>query len=253
MKRVTRDRPSGYTVYLVAASIIIVVLASAIWVRTGHGAPSHGSIETSYPSVPLAKVPRSTALFVGDEFTAGYGGIGRNAYPRIVCNNMQFVCNVDASAGTRLVSTSDAAADSALIDRLATDQKLYSADVLIVDAGRNDLDQPVPVYADALSQYLTRAAGSWPDAKIVVVAPTFLSPEPAEIYTSRLQAIQDAAASVGGIVVDPVSEGWYQGVDVASLLLPDSAHPNQAGHHHIADKLQQSLASHGITPRGDSR
>ncbi len=106
------------------------------------------------------------------------------------------------------------------------------------------------VYGKALEQYLQQVSRLWPTAKIVVIAPSYLSAEPYSDYGTRITLISKIVESFGGIVIDPIAEGWYEGVDVSTLLLSDGVHPNQAGHLFIAKKLGESLRNHGIGHTG---
>jgi lysophospholipase L1-like esterase len=161
-------------------------------------------------------------------------------------------CNVDAQVGTGLVSDGRKFSSDTfrLIDRLPTDQMLYAADVVIVDAGRNDLEVPPTIYGNALEQYLRRVTEIWLGTKIVVIAPSYLSPEPYVDYDARISVISKVVKSFGGILIDPLAEGWYEAANVSILLLPDNVHPNQSGHQFIALKLEQSLLNRGIGKKG---
>src|SRR5262249_48505785 len=130
---------------------------------------------------------------------------------------------------------------------------LYSVDIVVVDAGRNDIGLPIDVYAAAMEQYLTEVARLWPSARIVVIAPSFLSVEPPHDYAERVAAIRSIVSAMGGNVIDPIAGGWYRGVDVSTLLRPDGLHPNQRGQEFLAGKLTESLSNLGIGQAGDAR
>lgn len=235
--------------------VSVAVLGVAIWLRTSHAedaAASQKQIETPYQPVPMARTQRPTALFVGDGFTAGYGGVGPNGYPYIVCASLGLNCNVDAQTGTGFVDDGrqDFTNTQRLIDRLSTDQMIYTADVVIVDAGRNDLDEAPDAYGAALQQYLEEVKRLWPAATIVVIEPSYIAADPEPGYGNRIPVIRHMTESVGGILIDPVAEGWYVGVDASTLEIPEGTYPNQAGHRLIANKLAGSLQSHGIGQPG---
>lgn len=238
---------------LVALALIaVVVLGGAIWLRTSRVEDAAKSAqqqpESPYQPVPLAKVKRLTALFVGDDFTGGFGGVGRNAYPRIVCNAMEMNCNVDAQPNTGLVSDGRQFSPDTgrLIDRLPVDERLYTPDLVIVDGGREDHDVAPSRVGEALAQYLERVATVWPASKIVVIAPTYFSAEPYDDYSTRIAVIRGVVQSFGATLIDPIAEKWYDAVDTSTKLQADNLHPNQAGHEYIAAKLEQSLRSRGI-------
>ena len=242
--------------FVVLASALVFMLGGAIWLRTTHAENAPASVQQTsdspYHPTPLARTQRPTALFVGDDFTAGYGGIGRNAYPRMVCDVLRMNCNVDAQAGTGLIDDGRDFSDISvrLIDRLPADQRLYTADVVIVDAGRNDLEVAPEAYGKALEQFLLRVTKIWSDAKIVVIAPSYLSSNPDSNYDARISVISNVVKSFHGILIDPLAERWYEGADVSTLLLFNNVHPNQTGHEFIAEKLEQSLRNRGIGQEG---
>ena len=165
---------------------------------------------------------------------------------------MRMNCNVDAQTGTGLVNDGrEFSSDTfRLMDRLPTDQRLYAADVVIIDAGRNDFEAQPTDYGGALEQYLQRVSKIWPGSKIVVIAPTYLSSVPYSDYDTRIAVIRNVVESFDGILIDPLAEGWYEGADVSTMLLSDDVHPNQVGHQFIALKLEQSLLNRGIGLKG---
>ena len=242
--------------FVVLAFAVVAILGVVIWLRASHvesKAASEQPAATPYRIVSMEGAQRPSVLFAGDEFTAGYGGIGTNAYPYIVCDSIGLNCNVDAQTGTGFVNVDrvNSPGTVRLIDRLPTDRMIYAAaDVVVVDAGRNDLGTPINEYGEALQHYLREVKRSWPAAKIVVIAPSFLSAEPDTDYGARISIIRQITESYGGVLIDPVAEGWYQGVDLSTLELSDGIHPNQAGHRLIAKKLTELLIDHGIGQPG---
>lgn len=249
-------RFSALRAVLILATIAVAILGVATWSREVQDTKTAkiAALSADHQADPLTGVQRPSVLFVGDDFPAGYGEVGLNAYPFIVCNSIGLNCNVDAQAGTGFVNNGrdHLTGTSRLADRLPADNALYSVDVVVVDAGRNDIGSPVDVYAKAVEQYLSEVALLWPSARIVVIAPSFLSATPPPDYAARLAAINGIVAASGGTIIDPVNEGWYQGVDVSTLLRPDGLHPNQRGQEFIAGRLTRSLSNLGISQSGEA-
>jgi lysophospholipase L1-like esterase len=243
-------------VFVVLACVAVTILGVMLWLRASHLENTAASVEqfadSPYRPVSMKGTQRTSALFVGDDFPAGYGEVSRNAYPYIVCSSIGLNCNVDAQTGTGFVNDGrdHLTGTFRLIDRLQTDRKIYEANLIIVDAGRNDLDAPTDVYGAALERYLREVSQLWPAAKIVVIAPSHLSAEPYSDYTDRIPMISQIVDSARGILIDPVAERWYVGVDTSALVLPDGVHPNQRGQEFIAKKLGESLLSNGIGQPG---
>lgn len=235
----------------IALATIPGLLLCVLLYRAGHG-PSTQSAEPFYGAVVLETPKRQSALFVGDDFPAGYGGVGRNAYPQITCYSIGLDCGVDAQPGTGFVNDGRDYSPTTfpLIDRLPTDQKLFDPDFVIVDAGRNDNQAPVPVQATATSRYFRQVSRIWPAAQLIAIAPYYLSPGPDPDYEARIELLRPIVAEHGGLLIDPAAEGWYDGVDEATMLQIDGLHPNQTGQEFIARKLAKSLQDRRIGQSG---
>ncbi|CAN5140166.1 hypothetical protein BH11ACT7_BH11ACT7_02400 [soil metagenome] len=241
---------------LVAAVLPAVLVAGALWLGRSHvEALSSSSIFTAvraYAQPPMVTTTRLSVLFAGDEVAAGYGGIGLNAYPYLVCNAVGLNCHVDAQPGTGLVNDGrlHSGETDRLIDRLPSDAALYDVDVLIVDAGRNDSASTVFEFVSALEDYLVAAERIWPGLAVFVMLPTFPSADADTEYRMRAVAVTEVVELQGGIVIDPIALGWYAGVDLSSLSISGGSHLNQHGHVLIAGKLSDALARNGVGPDG---
>lgn len=242
--------------FVALASIIGLVLGCVILFGAANddnlAKSGRGPGNAPYGPVVMKETQRPSALFIGDDFPAGYGGIGRNAYPQIVCYSIGLNCGVDAQTGTGFVNDGREYSSSSfqMIDRLPTDQKLYDPDFVIIDAGRNDLQTEPPVLGEAVARYLRQVKRMWPEAKIVVIAPYYLTTSPDPDYGARISLLSPIVAAQDGMLIDPVAEGWYEGVDESSMLQPDGFHPNQAGQEFLAKKLGESLQDRGIGQSG---
>ena len=193
-------------------------------------------------------------LFAGDSFTAG--AMLRSfaeSYAQLVALQADWDLHLDAQGGTGFIADGHGTGNgdtSRMADRLAGDKQAHPhVDLLIVDAGRNDLGLPLKQVGDAINEYLIRARDSWRDATIVEILPTPISPTPYGDYT----ALRDMAAAdvhaVGGTLIDPYADGWYNDIDKQSLLQDDLVHPNVAGHAYLAEHLLASLQRIGVVAR----
>ncbi len=195
--------------------------------------------------------PRINTLFVGDSFPAGNGVHDSNAtYPQLLAKATGMEPEVDAQGGTGFINQGPGSGQgrtARLVDRLdGTASTFPNVELLIVDAGRNDLDWPVDDVATAISDYLVQARKHWPRAQFVVIVPTFISASQRDGYERLVQEIVASANRVGGTVIDPVADGWYDNVRTSDLLTSDEVHPNAQGHAFIAERLERSLRAHGI-------
>mgnify|MGYP003380494547 CR=1 FL=1 len=119
------------------------------------------------------------ALWVGDSFTAGEGADvpAAQTYPYLISAHLGWACHVDAQCGTGFVNDGYLASPdyAPLLDRLPDDARRYpAADVVIVDAGRNDAEVPIPVLQQSVTAYLTALRAAYPTARVVLIAPTLL-------------------------------------------------------------------------------
>lgn len=169
---------------LVALLAVVVVAATvAMWVDFRHEVdrttarsaqappPSEESSPTASPSdPPEGAVVRS--VWVGDGYTA------RSC---AAAAELGWECTVDAQQGTGFLSDGTAfdPGNQVLADRLG-DLPGRQPDVVVVDAGRNDLGvYATPALLDAMDGYLGRLRERYPDAVLVQIVPwTRAEPDP---------------------------------------------------------------------------
>ncbi len=192
-------------------------------------------------------------LIIGDSFVAGAGVTDAGeAYPALLADATGMRLSLDGQGGTGFINDAQGTGNgdtSKLIDRLVADgQKYPDAAVVVIDAGRNDLRFPIDDLAGAVSEYLDHARAQWPAAHLVVVVPSFITLQPFEGYHDVRSRFESSAAKVGATLIDPIAEGWYQNIDLAPLLSADQVHPSAEGALLIAERMENSLRSHGVIP-----
>lgn len=194
-----------------------------------------------------------SVLFVGDSYTAGAGvRNSQDAYPELVAQKAHWDLHVDAEGATGFIADGHGTGNgdtARLVDRLAANQRDFpKVDLLVIDAGRNDLLYPTEEVAAALAEYLTKARRLWPEAKIVEIFPAYVSSRQPETYPKLLDAVNTRLRGVDATLVDPLAEGWYTNVDSESMVIRDGVHPNGKGNKYIAERLIASLRHEGIIP-----
>jgi lysophospholipase L1-like esterase len=163
---------------------------------------------------------------------------------------MGWVCNLDAQGGTGYIG--DGSPNSSDFgpfgSRLSTDAARYRADIVIVDGGRNDASVDVKVVARAAENYLRGVREQWPQAALVVLVPAFIDSTPATFPFAEQfgQRLREIVQPLGGIVIDPMADGWIPPDNADALLDPDGVHPNQDGHHYLAEQLSDALRAAGL-------
>ena len=184
------------------------------------------------------------ALWIGDSFTAGIGGsrAGR-PYPGVVSARLGWVSLVDAEGGTGYINDGRAneASFAPFSGRLADDVRRYRPDIVIVDGGRNDRWSTEQDLTKAVTSYLSAVHAAWPQARLVVILPSFLTSKlDADLRDVRLY-IRQAAERQGAFVVDPARLGWLSSEPKQVLVSADGVHPNDAGHTWYAAQLTNAL------------
>ena len=249
---------------------ILLLIGFAVFLRPTPAPP---------PYVPPPTVSRSSAddtvpaaLWIGDSFTAGIGGsrAGR-PYPGVVSARIGWVSLVDAEGGTGYINDGRAneASFAPFSGRLADDVRRYRPDIVIVDGGRNDRWSTEQDLTKAVTSYLSAVHAAWPQARLVVILPSFLTSKlDADLRDVRLyirQAwaefgsagtgwllragrqptlrtyIRQAAERQGAFVVDPARLGWLSSEPKQVLVSADGVHPNDAGHTWYAAQLTNAL------------
>lgn len=189
-------------------------------------------------------------LVVGDSFAGGTGDPNFPTYPTVIAREKGWNVAVDAAGGSGFVHrVPDAVPPSEpFIDRLAADAAIYHRrmDYVVIDGGRGDLyDPPEPVLA-AADDYIKKVRAAWPNAKIVVVLPSYAVRDVPVNYPVLAQGLRSSAESVGAQVIDPIAQHWYRDVDVKQLLWKDGVNLNGEGNAYYAAKIIQNLARMGI-------
>jgi hypothetical protein len=104
------------------------------------------------------------------------------------------------------------------------------------------------------SYTLTQVIEAWPNSRIVVIAPWFLS-EPVlrpgafrgRTIGAELLSVLDSSSRFARVdLIDPAELHWFAGVDVKTLT-DDGIHPNSRGDEAIATLLTDALTAEGAT------
>ncbi|MGM7646572.1 SGNH/GDSL hydrolase family protein [Nocardia sp. JW2] len=242
-----------------SASRMVLGLAIAAVVAGGFLLERHMSVPvgvvaapTLQPSAPGVQ-QRLSALFVGDSFTAGAGvGGGTNSYACILARTQGWACNVDAFGATGYLNDGakfyPAPPPGRLVDRLPADARIFTVDVVFLDAGRNDLGYEPRSVLEALTDALSEVGRLWPTAQVVVIMPAYMSATPYANYPTLRAGFADACEAADATLLDPVAEGWYSGADtdIAAMQIEDKVHPNPLGHQFLAGRVAKSLVRNGL-------
>lgn len=119
-------------------------------------------------------------------------------------------------------------------------------DIVLVTMGLND-NFAMPDKAEeieaAIHDDLNTFADDLPDARLVVVEPFWYSDERPASVDTIIGWVRDAASDVDADYI-PGASRWLEGHP--EWFAADGIHPNDAGHTHIADRMDVELAKLGL-------
>lgn len=196
---------------------------------------SASAAPTSSPTEPPATETgtRPVSLWLGDGYTTGYACA--------TAEELDWECVVEAEEGAGFVNATTGAR---LVDRLGdvVDEGV-DPDVVLVDAGRNDLRLvDGPNLRTAMDAYLDALREAFPDAALVQVVPWTLAQE-GPLPGGVAALVTEVAEEHDGYAVDPVAEGWAGTghTDRADLRDPEGG-ASTAGDAYVARNLADALA-----------
>lgn len=228
----------SHRLQLAGVVLLVGVVAMLIWLAL---APTPGFVgRLNGPVVVDDSSP--SALFVGDSFVAGSGAASQEeAASCLAAKAMGWVCNVDAQAATGFLADGHAVDPGygRLIDRLPAAKARYLADIIVIDAGRNDARFPNDELKQAISTYLEALRAAWPDAELVVIEPYYMNAQASPLRLPVLKHLRAETDRLGGHVIDPQTEGW---------ILPGGQrrHLDAIDHRYIAQRLVAALRKKGL-------
>lgn len=191
--------------------------------------------ETSSPT-PSPEPPQRIA-FLGDSWSCG-GGLevqnargSANGLAGLTAKKTGWPYETFCVGGSGY--TTD---DTAYITRVP-DVIAYAPNVVIVQGSTNDKGDEDET-EDAAVDVLTQLREALPEARIVVVGPSYTPLNERTAIDRAREAIAAAAGAVGVEWVDPAAGGW---LDLDGDFNPDGYHPKESGHEKISDRLAAIL------------
>jgi lysophospholipase L1-like esterase len=258
------------------SSIVLIALSAAAALCSGvvlFGGPAPSSPPSQSEALGhnglsgFTPPSRPSALFIGDVYTIGPEGgpTPDSGYACLTATKMGWDCSVVAQDGTGYVSggpghrlrkeygvrDTDSTSISERFPRL---RELYRANVVVLDAGRNDIRFDMADVRNAFERTLRQAMEAWPNSRIVVIAP-FLIAQPAihppdlsgQTIGDQLESVLRSSPDFDAVTfVDPAALKWFDGVDTSKYTADDGVHPNVAGEQKIAELLTAALTHAGL-------
>ena len=163
-----------------------------------------------------------------------------------VANSLGYPANIDGVPGTGFAwggGAQDEQAQEYEVRLQATAQDpSFVPNVLILQGGQNDAQISSPEeIRTATAQTIEAARRFWPGVQVVVLGPS--APLPfAEELSAANSAVRAGAAAAKAPFIDAAEAGWFTGENSPGFDF-DGAHPNNAGHAHIAEKFLEAWAA----------
>lgn len=235
------SRAEGLVILAILVVMGIAVGVSA-WVASNRTPPEFeapAAAPTSASSEPTPEEPPVLA-FYGDFLTSGtpQGGQGPAGWPALVSERLDAEGTTPhAVTDAGYLAGSELTGDTFLT--LVENNPEPDADVTVVFGSRNDyLAAPAAITA-AVTETIDAIRANAPETRVVVIGPAWTDAVvPPEITRVR-DAVQLAASTAGVTFVDPLTGRWF--FDEFGLIAADRISPTDAGHVHMADRIEPVL------------
>ena len=209
--------------------------------RPGTGAPATSATSSSPAQTTAAPAPPRTFVAVGDSITAGATDVSQPLVEDRVQGDASWLPAAEQASGVDLVA-GWAVPGATTADMLAgVEPTDWTADVVVVMAGTNDLARGVPWQESAADLEGVVAAAGAPTVVVVAIAPS--DPRPAA-RNGFNAALAELAGRNGWTYLDPWTE-----VDAGGAFTPgaspDGVHPAPAVAADVGDRIGRSLAALG--------
>jgi hypothetical protein len=222
---------------------------SAVDPSTDDASPS-----TSTTSPSPSGTTRPVSLWIGDGYTLGVGADSpQSGASCLAADELGWACELDAEEGTGFVSDGQLLDpdNQPLIDRLDALDPGLDPDVIVVDAGRNDLRVVSTLTLErAITDYLTALRERFPDATLIEIVPWSMGQEE-ELPGDLASYITKTVRSFDGHPIDPYAEGWVgAGHTDTPALQATSGGATQAGNAYLGEHLAQAIRDLGLPDVG---
>jgi hypothetical protein len=192
--------------------------------------------------------PLPLSLWIGDSFTAGPANNGQIGEAIATSVALGWQTDMDTEAGTGFVARGPRKHPPGrpVTARIANDAASFAGvDVVVIDAGRNDIGQPEAKVRHAVVSSFKAVAKEFPRSAVVVIAPFRLTSN-RDSYLPVRRLLRQQAKRYHWAFVDPIAEGWINRAS-ARLVKRDGTLPDRKGYDyivaHLAPAIERALAS----------
>ena len=206
-----------------------------------------------------------SVLFIGDSYTQG-PTTPDQSYGCLTATELGWKCAIAAQGGTGYLSGGpehrvslgqSAPPSTSFVERLPGLREQYQPDVIVIDGGRNDTDFDMSEVDRTFADTVRKVIESWPNSRIVVIAPWFIK-EPVirpsalagRTIGDEFQSVLRSSHDFDAVhFIDPAALGWFAGIDPSPYLSDDGIHPNSQGVKKISELLTSALKNEGLANR----
>lgn len=236
---------------LVAAVALLGILVAGFAITAGGpsttAAPKQTLRPVGSPSSSAEPSTQTTALFLGDSYSAGTGASrAANRWTSLVARSLDLQEENYARGGTGYLTTTTLAEACGLdycanyLEMLgeASDEGV-KPDVVFVAGGQNDFaafEADPAAVTDAVNEVYESVRSTFPDARIVAVGPSTPT-EITPLVTTFVEVVSEAAEGVDATFVSLTEPD----VLTEDMLAEDGVHVLDAGHEAIAARVEGAI------------
>jgi lysophospholipase L1-like esterase len=205
--------------------------------------PQHDdSAANTVSSEPNAKRP--LLLVVGASFTEGVGASRpAQGWPHLLAQKLGFDCVVRGVPGAGYVRAGRGGAGPVAKELAGLDVARLNPAVVIVQAGHNDIGEPLGLVGQQVGQVVDSVQQQAPNSKIALITVFRGKRSVAQAEPTDQTIVNSARAADADVaILDPMAQRW------AFPVVSDHLHPTQAGHSWIADRVMHLLEAVGVQP-----
>jgi len=229
------------------------ILAAAALTLSSCAAIGYFSTQRTFATPPPAAAPQSQpapqpeALWIGDAYTAGAGAISSatgEAFATSAALGWQTAMDAEGATGFVARGRQQSPTNRPVPARIAADAARFpNADVVVIDAGRNDSGYPQAKIHRAVVSTFKAVARDFPYQAVVVIAPFVMGPKldrARNDYLAIRRLLRRQARKHGWAFVDPIAEGWVNRTS-GRLSTSDGIFPTQRGYDYIVAHLAPAI------------
>jgi hypothetical protein len=223
------------------------ILAAAALTLSSCAVIGYLSTQRTFATPPPAAAPQPEALWIGDAYTAGAGATSSATGEALATSAaLGWKTDMDAEGATGFVARGrkQSATNKPVPARIATDAAAYpNADVVVIDAGRNDIGYPQDKIHRAVVSTFKAVAKDFRYQAIVVIAPFVMGAKldrARNDYLGIRRLLRRQTRKYGWAFVDPIGEGWVNRTS-ARLSTDGGIFPTQRGYDYIVAHLVPAI------------